>query len=59
MGELLGLDTRDQEAIQHARVGAGFVILAVAPEAEIDPKRFRRGIDAALRRLADLSEEGS
>jgi hypothetical protein len=33
--------------------------LAVAPEAEIDPKGFRRGDDAALRRLADLTEEGS
>jgi hypothetical protein len=101
MGELLGLDTRDQEAVQHARdklialgdrlpfphqsavrrgaplrelrprggrcrwrplyarVGAGFVILAIAPEAEIDPKGFRRGVDAALQRLADLTEEGS
>jgi hypothetical protein len=101
VGELLGLDPRDQEAIQHARdklvalgerlpfphqsairqgaplrelrprggrcrwrplyarVGAGFVILAVAPEAEIDPKGFRRGVDAALQRLADLAEEGS
>ena len=53
------LDTRDQGAIQHARVGGGFVILAVAPEAEIDPKGSRRGVDAALRRLADLTEEGS
>jgi hypothetical protein len=43
----------------YARVGAGFVILAVAPEAEIDPKGFRRGVDAALGRLADLAEEGS
>ena len=99
MGELLGLDTRDQEAIQHARdklialgdrlpfphqsairqgaplrelrprggrsrwrplyarFGAGFVILAVAPEAEVDPRGFRRGVDTALERLAELTEE--
>lgn len=101
VGELLGLDPRDQEAVQHARdklialgdrlpfphqsavrrgaplrelrprggrcrwrplyarVGEGFVILAVAPEAEIDLKGFRRSVDAALQRLADLAEEGS
>jgi hypothetical protein len=97
--ELLGLDLRDQEAVQHAReklvavgdrlpfphqsavrqgaplrelrprsgrcrwrplyarVGDGFVILAVAPEADVDPKGFRRGVDVALRRLAELTKE--
>ncbi len=43
----------------YARVGERFVILAIAPEAEIDLKGFGRGIDAALQRLADLAEEGS
>lgn len=99
MKELLGLDLRDQEAVQHAReklialgdrlpfphqsavrqgaplrelrprggrsrwrplytrVGDGFVIFAVAPEAEVDPKGFRRGVDLALRRLGEVTKE--
>jgi hypothetical protein len=39
-------------------VGAGFVILAVVPEAQIDSKGFRRGVEAARQRLQEL-EEGS
>lgn len=41
----------------YARLGDGFVILSIAPEAEIDAKGFRRGVDSALERLAQLSEE--
>lgn len=99
MAELLDLDQRDQQAVQHARdklvalgdqlpfphqsavrhgaplrelrprsgrcrwrplyarLGQGFVILAVAPEAQVDPQGFRRGVDIALERLSDLTEE--
>lgn len=99
--ELLRLDARDQEAVQHAReklialgdrlpfphqsavrqgaplrelrprggrcrwrplyarVGAGFVILVVVPEAEVDPRGFRRGVEVALHRLSELVEEDS
>src|SRR5439155_18330794 len=42
----------------YARVGAGFVILAVVPEAQIDSKGFGRGVETARQRLKEL-EEGS
>lgn len=41
----------------YARVDAGFVILAVVPEAQVDPRAFDRGVEAARRRLKALLEE--
>lgn len=38
-------------------VGGRFVIAAIAPEAQHDPKGFRRACEAAAKRLSDLEEE--
>jgi hypothetical protein len=38
----------------YRRVGDRFVIAAIAPEAEVDPVRFRRSVDRALSWLAPL-----
>lgn len=38
------------------RTGAGFVILAVVPEAQVDPRGFDRGVEVARQRLKELEE---
>jgi hypothetical protein len=38
------------------QVGDQFVIAAIAPEAQHDPRRFRRACTAASRRLDELQE---
>ncbi len=38
----------------YRRIGDALVIGAIAPEAEVDPKGFQRGIRAAERRLAEV-----
>jgi len=38
-------------------VGGRFVIAAIAPEAQHDPKGFRRACEAAAQRLSELEEE--
>jgi hypothetical protein len=38
-------------------VGGRFVIAAIAPEAQHDPKGFRRACEAAAKRLSELEEE--
>jgi hypothetical protein len=41
----------------YVRIDAGFVILAVVPEAQVDRRAFDRGVEAARRRLKELTEE--
>lgn len=41
----------------YRQVGDVFVIAAVGPEAEHDPRQFRRTCEAAVERLAELEEE--
>jgi hypothetical protein len=41
----------------YRQVGAVFVLAAVAPEAERDPRRFRWSCEAASERLDKLEEE--
>jgi len=41
----------------YARRGGAFVVAAVAPEAENDPRGFRRACQAATDRLAQLEED--
>jgi hypothetical protein len=36
--------------------GTGFVIAAVGPEAQVDPRGFRRACQTAMRRLAQVEE---
>ncbi len=43
----------------YRRVGETFIIAAVGPEAEVDPRRFDRAVGAALARLEDLEGEKS
>lgn len=40
----------------YGRAGECFVIAAIGPEAEHDPRGFRRACTAAQRRLAELEE---
>jgi phage-related protein len=40
----------------YRQVGDGFVIAAVAPEAQQDPRGFRRACSAAQKRLSELKE---
>lgn len=40
----------------YRQVGAGFVVAAVGPEAQMDPRGFRRACQAAVRRLAEIEE---
>ena len=40
----------------YRQVGERFVIAAVAPEAQHDPRRFKRACTAASRRLDELEE---
>jgi hypothetical protein len=39
------------------RVGEVFVVAAVGPEAQSDPRGFERAVRRALQRLADLEED--
>jgi len=41
----------------YRQAGAKFVIAAIGPEAEHDPRGFRAACDAAQARLAELEEE--
>ena len=38
------------------RAGAGFIIAAVAPDGQSDPRGFRQACDRALQRLAEVEE---
>jgi len=40
----------------YQRAGAGFVIAAVAPDGQSDPRGFRQACERALRRLAEVEE---
>ena len=40
----------------YRQVGERFVIAAIAPEAQHDPRRFKRACAAASRRLEELEE---
>ncbi|MDX6215353.1 MAG: hypothetical protein QOG99_937 [Frankiales bacterium] len=40
----------------YAQVGAGFVILAVGPEAQVDPRGFRRAVSQAAMRLDGIEK---
>ncbi|MGH3218968.1 MAG: type II toxin-antitoxin system RelE/ParE family toxin [Streptosporangiaceae bacterium] len=40
----------------YRRYGEEFVIAAICPEADQDPRGFKRGCAAALERLADVKE---
>ncbi len=40
----------------YRRIGAAFVIAAVGPEAQADPRGFRKTVQAAERRLDDMTE---
>ncbi|MDQ2877253.1 MAG: type II toxin-antitoxin system RelE/ParE family toxin [Actinomycetota bacterium] len=42
----------------YRQAGDVFVIAAVGPEAQHDPRGFSRACEQALRRLAELDEEG-
>jgi hypothetical protein len=43
----------------YQRAGAGFIIAAVAPDGQSDPRGFRQACDRALQRLAEAKvEEG-
>jgi len=41
----------------YRQVGERFVIAAIAPEAQHDPRRFKRACTAASRRLDELEDE--
>lgn len=41
----------------YGRAGERFIIAAIGPEAEHDPRGFRRACTAAQRRLAELEED--
>ncbi len=41
----------------YRQVGDVFVLAAVGPEAQSDPRGFDRAVRRALRRLADLEED--
>jgi Phage derived protein Gp49-like (DUF891) len=41
----------------YKRVGPGFVIAAIAPEGESDPRGFARACARAVQRLAELEED--
>ena len=41
----------------YARVGGTFVVAAIAPEAQHDPRGFRRACQAAGQRLGDVEED--
>jgi hypothetical protein len=41
----------------YRQVGEVFVVAAVGPEAQSDPRGFERAVRRALRRLADLEED--
>jgi hypothetical protein len=41
----------------YKRVGAGFVIAALAPDGDSDPRGFAQACARALQRLAELEEE--
>jgi len=41
----------------YRQVGEGFVVAAVAPEAQSDPRGFDRAVRRALKRLAHLEED--
>jgi hypothetical protein len=41
----------------YARVGGTFVVAAVGPEAQHDPRGFRRACQAAAERLAEVEED--
>lgn len=47
---------RSQWRLLYRRVGEAMVILAVAPEAEVNPRGFRRACDYAERRYQDTAE---
>jgi hypothetical protein len=40
----------------YQRAGAGFVIAAVGPDGQSDPRGFRQACDRALQRLAEVEE---
>lgn len=40
----------------YQRVGDVFVVAAVGPEAQVDPRRFQRACERALARLAEVEE---
>jgi hypothetical protein len=42
----------------YARVGDVFVLLAVGPEADVDPLQFSRAVNAAQARLEELTSRG-
>jgi hypothetical protein len=41
----------------YQKVGESFIVAAVGPEAEHDPRGFRQACERALQRLAELEEE--
>jgi hypothetical protein len=40
----------------YGRVGEAFMIIAIAPEAKVDPRGFDRAIGRAFERLAEVEE---
>jgi hypothetical protein len=42
----------------YAQQAGGFVVLAVGPEAQVDPRGFERAVRSALRRLREVEEAG-
>lgn len=40
----------------YGRVGDAFVIIAIAPEALVDPRGFRRAVAAALKRVDEIEK---
>jgi len=43
----------------YRRVGEVFVVAAIAPEAQVDPRGFKRAVAAAEERLAQIEEEAT
>lgn len=41
----------------YRRIGDVFVVGAVCPEAQVDPRRFRSACERALARLAEVEED--
>jgi hypothetical protein len=40
----------------YGQVGDAFVVVAISPEANVDPRRFRRAVVAANARLNDIDD---
>ncbi len=52
--ELRPRSGRSQWRPLYGRVGDTFVVVAVGPEALVDPRRFRRAVAAATKRLDEI-----